>query len=160
MWAKVLNWRSWLTTFLEYLLIGLVIALGICAVLFYKHGAKLETDVSNLQTRAAVLEGANAQTQQVLKEQRKAVSDLMELRERDGTLIQGLLDDYKRIMNSQQSTREKLAALERKDEQVKSILQSAPPASVRSVLEQSVAPAQLHRQDGAGVRQATTDAHR
>ncbi len=126
-WAKAMS-------YLLYVAIGITLVLGAAAIWFYKQNAVLSTKVGTLDQTSINLAGQVTALQMNNNQQDQAIADLVQQRQTDGHIVQGLIDDYKGLSNESATTKAKIRDLEHKSDEVKAYLSSPLPASVRSVL--------------------------
>jgi hypothetical protein len=155
MFATAWAWlTSKLSLVLGYISIGVAIALGCAAIWFYHQNKGLNDTVVNLQTTSNSLRSDVTSLQNYNNKQDAAIADLVQQRQNDGAIVQGLIDDYKDLTTESASTKAKIRDLERKSDEVKSYLSGPLPASVRSVLNGQDQPASASSAAGAnGSRQ-------
>lgn len=119
---------------MEYTMIFAVIVLGVFSINFYiqdklddEKVIRLEQKISDQSVKLFALEEANnAQTDTINK--------LLELRTRDATAIQGLVNDYKSLADTSNKVDKRLKQLESSNEAVRIYLSSDIPAPLMCLL--------------------------
>jgi hypothetical protein len=122
--------RLWL----DYILIVIaIITCSACWWLFRQNGV-LHESTGTLKDQVTGLQGdVKAQAVEMTK-QKAAVQTLADLRQRDSDVVQGLLDDYKSLGKTDTTVRTRISQLEKKSDEVKSLLDTRLPTSVQRVL--------------------------
>jgi LysB family phage lysis regulatory protein len=134
LWSKLSLW-------LGYLAIGIAITLGCAAIWFYHQNGELHEAVGTLSSTVASQQDTLKQLESNNAQQDKAIGDLTNMRAVDSAVVTGLLQDYKRISATTSDTKTKIRELEKRNEEVRSYLNTPLPASVRRVLNGEPAPA-------------------
>lgn len=116
-----------LRLFLEYVLIGAVIACTAAAIGLWYQTKRLEGDNRELAGRIAVVETVNSQQDLVIDE-------LKALRQRDNEVFTGLLNSYTTLSKNDVRARKKLLELESKNASVREYLAGAIPPELACVL--------------------------
>lgn len=120
---------------IEYVLLAAVVMLA-CTVLYNRGNiAKLET--SRAEMTGALNEAADTINQQTAanKDQDAAIAKLHDLRELDSQAINGLSKDLHKIGSNNTAIRTKIARLEASNAQAKALLDTAVPADVGCVFD-------------------------
>jgi hypothetical protein len=125
---------------IDYALIVLVICLAGGAYWFYKQNNSLHDAQTDLVGQVRELRTAGQQQAEELGKQRTALDQLALLRKEDNTVVQGLINDYKKLGSTDTNVRSRLVELEKKSDEVKTQLDAKLPPAVQRVLA-SPAPA-------------------
>lgn len=113
--------------FIEYLLIGFLISLAGVTFTLWLQKNKIEERLENQNTKVTQLEiKANTQDQTIL--------DLKDMRSRDATAIDGLLNDYKTLAQNNKQAEDKLRKLEQTNEEVRRYMRDPLPAALKCLL--------------------------
>jgi septal ring factor EnvC (AmiA/AmiB activator) len=133
---------------IEYFLIGFVITLaGVTFTLWLKN----KTLTTNLEiTRSNITQLTSA-----LETQDKTINDLKELRTRDANAIDGLVNDYRSIAQSNKEVNDRLANLEKTNEEVRRYMRDPLPAAIKCVLNNT-----CKDSDKVGVPKTPSNPHR
>lgn len=132
--------RLWI----EYALIGLVVALAGYAVSSYLQRRQLTHTVTDLSSQLGSMSTTLAQQVQANKDQDAAIGTLKNLRETDSHALQGLQARLGKYAAKDTAIRNKLAELEKTNAAAKSLLDTAVPDAVGCVLDRRPCPDSHH----------------
>lgn len=118
---------------IEYVLIALLLTSAGVALTLWVRTDGLENNNEALQVRVSHSESVN-------EAQDRTISLLQDLRRRDAALMKGLADDYSTLAKSDVSARKKLAALEKRNESVRSYLEQPVPDELVCLLNVTCTP--------------------
>jgi len=146
---------SWVTgnfrLVIEYALIGTVVTLAGVAVALW--GAKKNTEIvlSKTETRLTGTEARMTTLESVNQAHEATIKDLKDLRGQDAKALDGLLNDYKLLAESDTKVRTRLHNLETSNENVRNYLNLPVPAQLDCLLNDTCTPAnQGSNKDRAG----------
>lgn len=124
----------------EYLMIVTVVILGALSINLFFQSREADTKLQALEGKLLdqsvmlfKLTDSNAQ-------QHNTINNLMELRSRDATAIEGLITDYKALANSSTKADKRLKKLEDSNEAVRVYLSSDIPAPLMCLLNNTCTP--------------------
>lgn len=115
---------------IEYVLIGMVIAIAATAFTLWVRANKLEIRNDELRGRVTTTELIN-------QAQDETITELQALRTQDSLVITGLLTDYTRLNESDTKARKKLAQLEKENATVREYLDRPLPPELSCMLNNS-----------------------
>ncbi len=112
---------------IEYVLIGSVISLAGITFTLWLQKNKISEDLTNTQRAVTQLEGKTSiQDQTIL--------NLKDMRSRDATAIDGLINDYKTLAQNNKQANDKLRKLEQTNEEVRKYMRDPLPAALKCLL--------------------------
>ena len=129
--------RAKLQLWIGYIILGLLVAVSALAVYNYTERLRQDTVIANL---GADLDKAEAQVIEVVevnKKQTEAIETIRGLNTVNDTMLQGLASDMESLRVQDRGVRTRLASLERSNEAIREYLNTAVPAPVGCVLDQS-----------------------
>ena len=116
--------------FVEYLMVGAVIVLGVMVVTLWLQKARVENALNEVNNKVGILEMANLT-------QSKKIDQLRDLRERDSKTLQGLSEGLNAISKRDAQVRNQLQSLEQSDEIIKTYLHTMVPDDIACLLERT-----------------------
>lgn len=151
---------SWLTgnfrLVIEYVLIGTVVSLAGVAVALWGAKAKTEVILAKTETRLGATEGRVTTLESVNQAHEETIKELKDLRGQDAKALDGLLNDYKLLAESDARVRTRLHSLETSNENVRNYLNLPVPAQLDCLLNDTCTPADKgsdkDRKGGASVQ--------
>lgn len=136
---------KWLTgsfrLVIEYLLIAAVVTLAGVAVALWGAKKKTEIVLSKTETRLGATEGRVTTLESVNEAHEATIKELKDLRGQDAKALDGLLNDYKILAESDSKVRTRLHNLETSNENVRNYLNLPVPAQLDCLLNDTCTPA-------------------
>ena len=126
------------------IMLGLIIALAAGWLYNFATRLYLREEVAELRGNLALQEGQLEQAQADLVQagivneaQSRAIAEVERLREIDGTILKGLVQDLDASRSRDRVALNRIATLEETNEQVREYLNAVPPAAVSCVLDKT-----------------------
>lgn len=116
--------------FVEYLMVGTVIVLGVMVVTLWLQKKYTESALNEVNGKVTTLQLANTM-------QDSTIGRLRDLRERDSRVLQNLANDLSLISTRDLEIRNQLKRLEHSDEIIKTYLHTPVPERIACLLERT-----------------------
>jgi Tfp pilus assembly protein PilN len=139
-----------LRLYLEYALIALLIAVACYSVYSYITRLKLENNVTQLTSDVASANGRVDAVEQVNQQQQQALDALKGIKNVDSAMLQGLTQDLHTLGVKNKTITSRLSSLEKSNEAVRTYLESAVPAGVGCLLDNTCPASTADNQDANG----------
>ena len=126
------------------IMLGLMLALAAGFLYNFATRLYLREDLANVRSDLRVAEGRLEQAETNLRAasetnaaQSRAIAEVERLREIDGTILKGLVQDLDASRSRDRVALNRIATLEKTNEQVREYLNAVPPAAVSCVLDKT-----------------------
>lgn len=150
--SKALGWLAGnVRLLIEYALILAIIVLGVYGTVAYFRTKSLTDTTMTLSEKLGKVSGKLDQQVSANADQDKAIAELKRLREIDSQALDGLHNELDKADTKGQALRDKVRQLEKTNADAKALLDTAVPASVGCVLDDTPCPgAGGHDPNGGG----------
>lgn len=132
--------KSKVRLYVEYALIALLIVTAGLTLTMWLQKQKVEKNLAETKIELTSVESRLTTAEQVNKIQQEHITELHNLRLTDAKTLDGLMKDYKVIMQSSISSREKVKQLEQKNETVKGYLDKPIPSELGCMFNKTCKP--------------------